>query len=212
MLGKGYLTAALAGGLIALSLNTAEACVGSKALYDEKFAELDPGWSPLDDHASAAGGKLTIKAAPDQIWASHLINQANVFGDANYCGTVVFPTIKDFNNGELGLIFWGLDDDHYWMLVVSPIGQFSVQHKVASGRILVPVRWTSNPAIKQGAGVSYDLEIRVKGNTATVFVNGAQVGQVTGQPPDGGSLTGVYWSLPAEADASIEFTNLKVMN
>lgn len=212
MTGKGYLTAGLAGILVALSLHAAEACQGSKALYDEKFADLDPGWSPLDDHATAAGGKMTIKAAPDQVWASHILNQAQTFGDANYCATVVFPAIKDFSNGELGLVFWGTDDAHYWMLVISPIGQFSVQHKVAEGRILVPVRWTTNPAIKQGAGVSYDLEVRTKGNAATVFVNGSQLGQVSGQPPDGGSLTGVYWSLPAETDARIEVTNLKVMN
>jgi len=211
MLGRNYLAAGLAGVLAALSLNAAQACEGSKVLFEDKFVSLDPAWSPVDDHAAIAGGKLAVKAAPDQVWASHMLNQSTTFDDASYCATVVFPTIKDFSNGVLGLIFWGLDDAHYWMLAVSPIGQFSVQHKVADGRILVPVRWTQNPAIKQGAGVPYDLEIRTKGNTATVFVNGAQVGQVSSQPPDGGSLTGVYWSLPAEADATLEVTNLKVM-
>ncbi len=212
MLRKAYLAAGLAGLAIALSVNSAEACQGSKVQFEDKFANLDPAWSPLDDHASAANGKLMIKAAPDQPWASHMLNQANTFGDANYCATVVFPVIKDSANAMLGLVFWGTDDAHFWMLVISPVGQFSVQHKVADGRILVPVRWTSNPAIKQGAGVPYDLEIRTKGNSATVFVNGAQVGQVSGQPPDGGSLTGIYWSEPAEADATIEVSNLKVMN
>src|SRR5579862_7985159 len=152
MRSKLYLTAGLAGVLLALSLSTANACEGSKTLYDEKFTQLDSGWSPTDDHASAAGGKMSIKSAPDQVWASHILNQAQTIGDGNYCATVVFPVIKDFSNGELGLVFWGTDDAHYWMLVISPIGQYSIQHKVADGRILVPVRWSSNAAIKQGAG------------------------------------------------------------
>jgi hypothetical protein len=35
--------------------------------------------------------------------------------------------------------------------------------------------------------------------------------EVTGQPPDGRSMTGVYRSLPSETDAVVEVTNFKVM-
>jgi hypothetical protein len=181
----------------------------SKVLFEDKFAALDPSWG-TDDHAAAADGKLTLTTA-DQGWTSHILNQGTTFGDASYCATVAFPAVKDVGSAIAGIVFWGTDDDHYWMLAVSPIGQFTVEHKVAANRLLQPVRWTENPAVAKGAGNHYDLEIQTKGNQATVFVNGTKLGQVSGEPPDGGSLTGVYWSLPAEADSRIEVTALKVM-
>jgi hypothetical protein len=210
MLRKTYLAAGLAGLAIALSVNAAEACQGSKVLFEDKFAAaLDPAWG-TDEHASAGGGKLTLGTG-DQGWSQHLLNQANTYDDASFCATVAFPAIKDLGSAMGGVIFWGTDDDHYWMLVVSPIGQYTVEHKVASGRILQPVRWTENPAVAKGVGQKYDLEVQTKGNQATVFINGTKLGQVSGQPPDGGSMTGVYWSLPNETDSKIEVSDLKVM-
>jgi hypothetical protein len=211
MLRKSYLACGLASLAVALSIGSAEACQGSKVLFEEKFASLDSAWG-TDQHAAAAGGKLTLTtdSGPDG-WTSHILNQADTYQDVSYCATAAFPVIKDVGNAIMGLIFWGTDDDHYWMLAVSPIGQYSIQHKVAPNRILQPVRWTENPAVAKGAGQKYDLEVQTKGGQATVFVNGAKLGQVSGQPPDGGSLTGVYWSLPNETDSKIEVTGLKVM-
>lgn len=208
---KGYLACGVAGLAIALAVNSAEACQGSKVLFEDKFAALDPAWG-TDQHAAAGGGKLTLTtdSGPDG-WTSHILNQANTYEDASFCATVAFPVIKDLGSAIGGLVFWGTDDDHYWMLAVSPIGQYTVEHKVAPNRLLQPVRWTENPVVTKGAGQHYDLEIQTKGGTATVFINGTKLGQVNGQPPDGGSLTGVYWSLPSEADSKVEFTNLKVM-
>jgi hypothetical protein len=207
---KVYLASALAGLVAALSINSAEACQGSKVLFEEKFAgPLDASWG-TDDHAAAAGGKLTLTTA-DQGWTSHILNQGTTFEDASYCATVAFPVIKDVGSAIGGLVFWGTDDDHYWMLAVSPIGQYTLEHKVAPNRLLQPVRWTENPVVTKGAGQKYDLEVQTKGNQATFFVNGTKLGQVSGQPPDGGSLTGVYWSLPNEPDSKVEFTSLKVM-
>jgi hypothetical protein len=209
MLGKPYLAAGLAGVLVALSVTAAQACQGSKVLFEDKFTSLGSSWGQ-DDQASAADGKLSLKSI-DQGWTSHLLNQSNAYGDASYCATVNFPVVKDLNSAAAGMIFWGTDDDHYWALIVSPEGSFAVEHKVAASRMLQPVRWTANPVVKAGAGQKYDLEIQTKGNQATVFVNGTKLTEVTGEPPDGGSLTGVYWSLPAESTALTEVTNFKVM-
>ena len=66
MLGRNYLAAGLAGVLAALSLNAAQACEGSKVLFEDKFVSLDPAWSPVDDHAAIAGGKLGSAHRPKQ--------------------------------------------------------------------------------------------------------------------------------------------------
>jgi hypothetical protein len=203
--------AGLAGLLVAASLQTAQACQGNKVLFEDKFTAWDQAWGQPADNIKTSGGKMVIDTQGQAV-VSHLLNQNNAYGDSSFCATVRFAATEDPNNTVAGMVFWGADDSHYYFIGVSAGGLFSVQRKVSDTRFLSPIQWASNPAIKSGAGQQHDLEVQTKGGQATVLVDGAKVGEVNGQMPDGGSLIGIYWSVTAEAKAVVEFSGIKVMN
>lgn len=210
MQGKRLWAASVAAVLIVLSANAASACDGKKALFEDKFTAWNTAWGSPADNVKTAGGKMTLSlGANDSV--GHMLNQSNAYGDSNFCVTVRFAATAEPVNTVAGLAFWGTDDTHYWFLGISGNGMYSVQHKISDSRFLTPVPWTQDAAIKPGAGEQHDLEVRMKGGEATVFVDGKQLAQVNGQAPDGGALIGVYWSTTAAANAVLEFSNFKVM-
>jgi len=195
----------------AFSTHGALACQGSKMLFQDRFNTLDPAWGN-DDNASASGGRLLLRApAGSSAFADHLLNQTNVYTDVDECITVRFSSTKDQAGTSAGIVFWGTDDSHDYMLVITPIGQFIVMRKVADMRNLVPIGWTPSSAVRQGLGVPNEIEVITRGNQAMLYINGTKVGQISGQPPESGSLIGVYWSVPSDPNVLIEFSDLKVM-
>lgn len=198
--------ASILAGILSLTLGQAAwACQGTKVLFDDKFAQSDPAWGGDPDHFIAQGGKLEIKLPPTNHW----FNQNNVYGDSDVCATVALDSGKE-DSVSLGLAFWGLDDDHYYTFLIAANGNFSVLRKVAAGRFLSPISWRASPAIKKGLGESNEIEVVTKGNRASVFVNGTKVGEITGQPPDTGSLVGLYASGPDQGDTVIEVHDFRV--
>jgi hypothetical protein len=198
--------------LAALSLQGAAACQGSRMVFQDRFNNLDPAWGN-DDNATASGGRLVLQVPQGNGgFADHLLNQSNVYGDIDECITVRFTQSTDQAGSSAGLVFWGADDSHYYMLVVTPIGQFIAMRKVADNRNLVPISWTPTSAVHQGLNATNELEVITQGNQANLFVNGVKVGQLTGQPPETGSLVGVYWSTLNDRNVVVEFSDLRVMN
>ncbi len=72
-----------------------------------------------------------------------------------------------------GLVFWAIDYEDYYYLLVSGDGWFAVKHWTNS-RVLDPVPWRQSAALKKGVGVSNQLRLVTKGNQATVYINDAE--------------------------------------
>src|ERR1700675_5044202 len=91
--------------LVALLLLSNLSAVAGEILYEDKFTNLDPSWGVPGERLSVEDGKLTLKPAPGT--TQSILNQANVFDDADIRVDVILPTGDASVPG--GLIFWAKD-------------------------------------------------------------------------------------------------------
>jgi len=197
--------------LAALAFEGASACQGKRMVYQDRFNSFDAAWGD-DDNASVSGGHLVLQVPPGKDgFADHLMNQSKTYGDIDECITVQFTHASDLDGASAGLVFWGTDDTHYYMLVINPTGQFIVLRKVAPYKNLVPIEWTASSALRQGLNVPNEIEVITRGTNATLLLNGVQVDALDGDPPTGGSRIGVYWAVQSDRTTVTEFSNLRVM-
>ena len=197
--------------LAAISSHGTLACQGKRMVFEDRFNTLTDAWG-RDDNVSVSGGRLRVRAPlVGGDLADHMLNQSNVYVDVDQCIIVQFSNADDPSSASAGLAFWGADDDHYYMLVVDPTGDYIVMHKVAAHRNLIPVGWTKSSAIRQGLNVGNELEVVTNGNRASLFINGVLVNELDGEAPPSGALVGVYWAVQPSHTMAAEFSDLKVM-
>lgn len=195
----------VAGTFLVFSLSSAAmACEGSNVLFEDDFSTADPSWGAYDGMA-IEGGKLTVK--PDVYMGYAIENQSSFFTDFDACVDLV-QNNQDPTTGYSGLLFWGVDYDNYYTVDVATNGYVRVSRK-QSNRWLTPVAWALVNGVNEGTAVN-ELRLTVKGNQATIYVNGTKFSTFKGQPPQGGGLIGVYASSPKDSQGTYDFDNFKV--
>jgi len=202
---KHYLAAAAAASLLVLAAAPAVACTGTTVLFEDDFSFADPAWGNYE-WARIADGKMTIQVDPGLGYS--LLNQTSLYVDFDVCIDVVQHN-TDPSTAWASLIFWGLDYQNYYALEVAGNGYVKVT-RLQNNRVLSPVDWTLTEGVVNPGEEVNRLRVRAIGNIAQVFVNGQQVAQFRGQPPEGGGLIGIYSLAPADAAASYDFSNLRI--
>jgi glucose/mannose transport system substrate-binding protein len=192
--------------LVALLLVPILSVAAGEILYQDKFASLDPSWGMPSERLSVEDGKLTLKPTPDT--TQSILNQANVFDDADIRVDVILPAGDPSVPG--GLIFWAKDHSNFYCLCIDAAGYFKVSRYVTD-RWLQPVGWIENEAINKGIGQVNTLRVVTKGHQATAYINDKQVATFNGQPPQGGGCIGVSGGSPDNAQNTWQFTNLQVI-
>ncbi len=180
--------------------------VAGEILYEDEFTNLDPSWGIPGERLSVENGKLTLKPAPDT--TQSILNQANVFGDADIRVEVILPAGDVTIPG--GLIFWAKDHSNFYCLCIDAAGYFKISRYVTD-RWLQPVGWIKHEAINKGIGEVNKLRVVTQGHQATAYINDKQVATFTGQPPQGGGCIGVSGGSPEDAQNTWQFTNLQVI-
>jgi glucose/mannose transport system substrate-binding protein len=180
--------------------------VAGEILYEDKFTNLDPSWGIPGERLSVEDGKLTLKPAPDT--TQSILNQANVFDDADIRVEVILPAGDASVPG--GLIFWAKDHSNFYCLCIDAAGYFKISRYVTD-RWLQPVGWIENEAINKGIGQANKLRVVTQGHQATAYINDKQVTTFNGQPPQGGGCIGVSGGSPENAQNTWQFTNLQVV-
>jgi hypothetical protein len=113
------------------------------------------------------------------------------YGDANLCGTFATATADKAENQAAGIIFWGTDYTTFYSLQIIPAsGQFAVVQLVPGTGWATSLAWTASAAIVKTMGAANTLQVQTKGNVATLFINGQNVGTFKGTPPSGGGVVG----------------------
>ena len=179
--------------------------VAGEILYEDNFTNLDPSWGIPGERLSVKDGKLTLKPAPDT--TQSILNQANVFDDADIRVEVILPAGDASVPG--GLIFWAKDHSNFYCLCIDAAGYFKISRYVTD-RWLQPVGWIENEAINKGIGQVNKLRVVTKGHQATAYINDKQVATFNGQPPQGGGCVGVSGGSPENAQNTWQFANLQV--
>ena len=193
---------------MAVVLLAVTAGVAAKVLFEDKFTSLDPSWGAPGPIMDVKDGKLII--TPEKNTSQTILNQANVFpndAEGSFAMTYVKAPAPTWGSG---LVFWARDYNEYYAVLINAEGWFAVQRYVA-GRYLLPVAWRESEAIKKGEGAENQVKVVTKGNKATVSVNGKEVISLSGQPPQGGALTGFKVASGPEGANSVAFSNFQLV-
>jgi hypothetical protein len=197
------LTMTMAAVLLAVSAGLA-----SKVLFEDKFTSLDPSWGAPGPIMDVKDGKLII--TPAENTTQTVLNQANVFPndmEGSFAMTFVKAPAPTWGSG---LVFWAKDYNEYYAVLINVEGWFGIQRNIA-GRYLLPVAWRESDAIKKGEGAENQVKVVTKGNKATVSINGKEVISFSGQPPQGGTLTGFKVASGPEGSNSVAFSNFQLV-
>jgi hypothetical protein len=196
--------------LMALSVGSTEAalaCQGTEVLFEDSFATLDPTWGTADDAFFIEDGQLTIMPGYDEYYSA--LNTMGTYEDIDLCFNLEAIKADPEGNSFAGLIFWAIDYDNYYYVVVTAeqsIGVFRRQR----GRVLPQLRWATFDALKPGNGVVNELRVMTLGNAATIYVNGQEYGTIKGQPPSDGQQIGVRATSPRNDRAVWGFDDIRI--
>ena len=193
---------------LAIAGPAAAACDSANALFEDNFESLDPVWGAADNGMSAKDGSLVLKPAAGY-WR-FVPSESDLYQDVSVCvDATIAATPKEDGASSLGILFWFADFNNLYIFEYYATGGFDVE-RLSKGKWLLPVPYTENPAIKKGAGQTNQMEVKMKGKQATIFINGTQVAQFKGvAPPDGGKV-GLAAQSPAEGVATYKFQNFIV--
>jgi hypothetical protein len=182
--------------------------LAGKVLFEDKFTSLDPAWGAPGPIMNVKDGKLII--TPEMNTTQTVLNQAFVFPN-NSEGSFAMTFVKAPAPGwGSGLVFWAKDYNEYYAVLLNAEGWFAVQRYVAD-RYLLPVAWRESDAIKKGEGAENQVKVVTKGDKATVVLNGKEVISLSGQPPQGGTLTGFKVASGPEGSNSVAFSNFQLV-
>jgi hypothetical protein len=193
---------------MALVMLAVTSSLAGTVLFEDKFTSLDPSWGAPGPIMDAKDGKLLI--TPQKNTSQTILNQANVFPNDNEMSCTMTIVKAPAPTWGSGLVFWAKDYNEYYCVLVNAEGWFAVQRYVA-GRYLLPVAWRQSDIIKKGEGAVNQIKVATKGNKATVFINDKEAITLSGQPPQGGSLTGFKVASGPEGANSIAFSDFKVV-
>jgi hypothetical protein len=153
-------------------------------------------------------GKFII--APETERWKVVLNQDTILpNNMDASVSLTFQKANDPTFGS-GLIFWAKDFTNFYVLALTPAGDFGIQHYAAK-RWLTPVGWRKIDSARKGENVENILRVVTKGNEATAYVNGQEIISFTGEPPQEGSLIGLKGSSGPKGGNAAAFTNLKII-
>jgi hypothetical protein len=206
---NGFQTAILFS-LISVLPAAAATCPGNVTFHDT-FAVTNPVWN-LNTGATVkvtmGGGKADFSFTQASLGQS-LQYSINQYGDASLCATVSAPATAKAENQAAGMTFWGSAGANYYMFEVTVAGQFFVGSN-NNGTWTALFARQDNAAIAKGVGVSNTLQVTTKGTLATFYVNGTQVGTITGNPPAGGGTVGIYAETSTTSAEPMDLTDFQI--
>jgi hypothetical protein len=114
--------------------------------------------------------------------------------------------------GSAGLAFWAIDYQNFYTATVIPNGTFDVYRKLSDEWITV-VSGKASDTIKKGGGAANEMQIVFNTTTKTglLYINGVQVCEFLGQPPQNGGSIGIYAQSGDRQQSEWRFQNITVV-
>jgi hypothetical protein len=180
--------------------------------FQDTFAAPDPGWNLDDAVAHYVDGQLSLKPKENKSYT--VLYRPLVFRNATLCATVKSPLdVTDLENRtNAGLAFWASDYESFYLATLSPNGTFDVYRRLPNEWISV-VSGKASDTIKKGGGAVNEMQVVV--NTTTriglLYINGVQVFEFLGQPPQNGGSIGIYAESQERQQSEWRFQNITVV-
>ena len=179
--------------------------------FQDGFQKPDPGWGITGSNVIYVDGQLSFNLDADQ-WHAGLYRPL-VFKNATMCVTVKSPlAVSDLNSVSAGgLAFWAAADyQTFYVAEIFPNGTFGVYRRVGDSWTTVVQRVMSDK-IKKGTGAVNELQVVLHSSDGLLYINGSQVSEFHGQPPQAGGATGLYAQSEKEQANDWRFLNITVV-
>lgn len=168
------------------------ACQGkTAAMLDDTFKTPDPGWGPPDDAASFTSGGLVLK--PPVNGSAWRWNPNYTMDGSSLCVSIANPTpLPDRAAlGDVGVRFWSKDAQNFYTATLSLDGSVAID-RLVNGVWHVVLPPTFSGTVRTKPGAVNEVEVTVKGDSGTFYVNGSKVADFRGEAPPRGGPPGVY--------------------
>ena len=178
------LSLAASGGAWACQATTA-------ATLDDNFRTPDPGWGPPDEAAVFTPGGLVLKPPVNgSAWRS---NPNYAIDGSDLCVSVANPAklAGRTDIGDVGVWFWARNEQNFYTATLSLDGTVAID-RLVDGVWKVVLPPTPSPAVRREAGAVNEVEVTVKGDAGSFYVNGTKIGDFHGEAPPRGGPPGVY--------------------
>jgi hypothetical protein len=185
-----------------LSVSGGAHCQGQDVLYSDDFKTADPAWGT---DAKIGGGKFSLTSDVNNGFDA--LNQANLFQDMTM--TVTATIVSGDDDSDADLLFWAKDYSSYYAVCCEANGKLAIL-RFTTNRWLYPVQWRDCPELKKGIGQANVVKIVVRGNQATININGKDIVTFKGQIPDGGGEIGFRAGGATKAKTTVEFSKFQV--
>jgi hypothetical protein len=158
------------------------------AMLDENFKTPDPGWGPPDQAASFNPEGLVLK--PPVNGSAWRWDQNYTIDGKDLCVTVTNPG-QPTGNADAGVWFWGTNGLNFYTATISLDGSVAVDRLINGvWHVVVPPR--ASEAVRTRPGETNEVEVFVRGNAASFYVNDNKIADFHGLAPTGSGPPGVY--------------------
>ncbi|MHA1554969.1 MAG: hypothetical protein ACTSU0_11230 [Alphaproteobacteria bacterium] len=190
------------------TIGAAEAvCPGLDILLEDEFEQLASPWGAPDGQFLVEDGSLVVTpGSGTDYWREHA---GGVYDDIDMCLTVTVRRGIDPTEAKAGVIFWYQDVNNFYVLQIAPNRMASVWRR-QRGKWLEQLPWQRVEVANAGDGGVNELRVTTVDDMATFFVNGSNIGEVAGTPPDPGQQIGIFTSSPVKGRAIFSFDSLRL--
>ncbi|MHA1157732.1 MAG: hypothetical protein ACTSP2_03145 [Alphaproteobacteria bacterium] len=190
------------------TIGAAEAvCPGLDILLEDEFEQLASPWGAPDGQFLVEDGSLVVTpGSGTDYWREHA---GGVYDDIDMCLTVTVRRGIDPTEAKAGVIFWYQDVNNFYVLQIAPNRMASVWRR-QRGKWLEQLPWQRVEVANAGDGGVNELRVTTVDDMATFFVNGSNIGEVAGTPPDPGQQIGIFASSPVKGRAIFSFDSLRL--
>ncbi len=188
------------------------ACEGNQVLVEDSFRRPSERWGYPDQFHTIGNGKMIIAPALNRSYMAWVDAPEHSLIDMDACVDVAIARggpqlIHTYG----GLAFWVSHYNEFYELIVGPSGAVGVDRRLPDRRLMI-VPFATSTAVKSGFNQVNRLRVKSRGNTATLYINGIQVANITGEPPPRGGYVGLTAQSGPNTRDVYEFTNFKVTN
>jgi len=181
--------------MLCCAASAASACQKTtNPVFEDNFKNADPGWGQPDNVAAfTPQGLVLTPPVSGSAWRS----DANLtMAQGDWCVREInpasLPTPADEETvGSVGVWFWGADLQNFYTATITLDGKASID-RLNHGIWQTVVPPAPAPSVNTAPRAANEIEIVTSGNTATFFVNGQRINDITAHPPANGGPPGVY--------------------
>jgi len=184
----------------------AASCDGSKTIFEDEFRDDSGGWPIVPEFIRVEDGSLVVTAPAQKM--EKAINVTNSVKSGDICVEVAFKNMPISPAGSAGLLFWVRGPNDYYTLQVSPRGAVGIFRFKEQWLPLRPM--LEDSSVNKGQDAVNNLRVKADGNLVTLFVNGAKIREVRGDPPAPDWQFGVYTAATNEKLGTSSFRHFKV--